>query len=65
MTNGDFVRQLDDRALARALMGRYVSECCTSPVTVQCPRTWDAELDCPPCEACLYRWLKEERRDEH
>lgn len=64
MTNGDYIRQLDDRTLAKVCMGSCVGEYCTAPVSVECPRTWDAELDCPPCEACLYRWLKEERRDE-
>lgn len=31
----------------------------------KCDRKWDAELNCAPCEACVYRWLKKERRDEH
>lgn len=65
MTNGDYIRQLDDRTLAKVWTGGCVGEYCTAPVAVECPRTWDAELDCSPCEACLYRWLKEERRDEH
>lgn len=65
MTNGDFVRQLDDRALAKAMMGSCIREYCRSPLAEQCNDTWDAELDCSPCEACVFRWLKEERHDEH
>lgn len=64
MTNGDFVRQLDDMSLASALMGG-LSEFCTSPNPANCDHRWDEELDCYCCVACVYRWLKEERRDEH
>ena len=65
MTNGDSVRQLDDRALAKALTGSYVNEYCIDPLAERCNDSWDAELDCSPCEACVFRWLKEERHDEH
>lgn len=64
MTNSEFVRQLDDRTLAKALIGGCINEYCTSPVATECPRTWDDELDCSPCEACIRRWLKQERRCE-
>ena len=65
MTNGDFVRQLDDMSLVRALTGGLIEQYCTSPNPRACAPTSDEELDCSCCEACLYRWLKEERRDEH
>lgn len=65
MTNGDFVRQLDDMSLAEALMGSLGSQFCTSPNPASCDHRWDEELDCSCCVACVYRWLKEERRDEH
>lgn len=65
MTNGDFVRQLDDMSLVRAMMGDFVNQYCTSPNPRKCDHEWDEELDCSCCTACAYRWLKEERRDEH
>lgn len=63
--NTDYVRELDDMSLARALTGGLVEQYCTSPDPRKCDRKWDAELNCTPCEACVYRWLKEGRRDEH
>jgi hypothetical protein len=63
--NTDYVRALDDRSLAKALLGGLIKQYCTSPDPAECDHKWDAELDCSCCEACLYRWLKEERRDEH
>ena len=65
MTNGDFVRQLGDMSLARALTGGLIEQYCTSPNPRECDHKWDEELDCSCCTACMYRWLKEERRDEH
>lgn len=65
MTNGDFVRQLSDGQLASALMGGLVNQYCTSSNPRECDHEWDEELDCSCCTACMYRWLKEERRDEH
>ena len=65
MTNGDFVRQLDDMSLTRALTGGLIEQYCTSPNPRECDHKWDEELDCSCCTSCLYRWLKEERRDEH
>lgn len=65
MTNGDFVRQLDDMSLAEALMSCLCNQFCTSPNPRECDHKWDEELDCSCCTACVYRWLKEERRDEH
>ena len=65
MTNGDFVRQLDDMSLASALMGGLVDQFCTSPNPKRCDHEWDKELDCSCCVSCVYRWLKEERHDEH
>lgn len=64
MTNGDFVRQLSDGQLASALMGGLVNQYCTSSNPRECDHEWDEELDCSCCTACMYRWLKEERRDE-
>ena len=40
--NKDYVRELDDMSLAKALMGGLVDQYCTSSN----PRKWDAELDC-------------------
>lgn len=65
MTNGDFVRQLDDMSLTRALTGGFIEQYCTSPNPACCDHRWDEELDCSCCTACAYRWLKKERRDEH
>ena len=65
MTNSDYIRQLSDSQLARALMGDFVNQYCTSSNPRKCDHKWDAELNCSPCEACLHRWLKEKRRDEH
>ena len=65
MTNGDFVRQLDDMSLAKALMGDLVNQYCTSSNPRKCDHEWDDELDCSACEACVFRWLKGERRDGH
>ena len=65
MTNSDYIRQLSDGQLASALMGGFTSQYCTSPNPRECDHKWDEELDCSCCEACLYRWLKEERHDEH
>ena len=62
--NIDYVRELDDRSLAKALLGGLINQYCTSPDPLKCDHKWDEELDCSPCEACLYRWLKEERRSE-
>lgn len=62
--NTDYVRELDDRSLAKALMGGLINQYCTSSNPRKCDHKWDAELDCSPCEACVFRWLKEERRDE-
>lgn len=64
MTNGDFVRQLDDMSLAEALMGGLVDQFCTSSNPRECDHEWDDELNCSCCTACVFRWLKEERRDE-
>ena len=65
MTNGDFVRQLDDMSLARALTGGLIEQYCTSPNPRECDHKWDEELDCSCCTACAYRWLREGRHDEH
>ena len=63
--NTDYVRELSDMALARALMGGLINQYCTSPNPMECDHKWDSELNCSPCEACAFRWLKEVRRDEH
>ena len=63
--NTDYVRELSDMALARALMGGLINQYCSSPNPMECDHKWDAELNCSPCEACAFRWLKEVRRDEH
>ena len=59
--NTDYVRELDDMSLAKALMGGLVDQFCTSPNPRECDHSWDEELDCPCCTACVYRWLKEEK----
>ena len=63
--NTDYVRELDDMSLASALMGGLSDQFCTSPNPRECDHEWDEELDCSCCVACAYRWLKEERHDEH
>ena len=63
--NADYVRELDDLSLARALTGEFIEQYCTSPNPLECKHKWDEELDCSCCTACVYRWLKKERRDEH
>lgn len=62
--NTDYVRELDDMSLARALTGGLVEQYCTSSNPLKCDHKWDEELDCSCCTACMYRWLKEERRSE-
>lgn len=63
--NTDYVRELDDMSLAKALMGGLGNQFCTSPNPAHCDHKWDEELNCSCCTACAYRWLKKERRDEH
>lgn len=65
MTNSDYIRQLRDDQLARAMLGTFTHQYCTSPDPLKCPKSWDEELNCSPCESCVRKWLKEERRDEH
>lgn len=65
MTNGDYIRQLDDMSLAKALMSGLGNQFCTSPNPRECDHKWDEELDCSCCTVCAYRWLRKERRDEH
>lgn len=65
MTNSDYVRQLDDSQLASALMGKFINQYCTSPNPYECTKGWDYDQNCSPCESCVRRWLKEERRSEH
>lgn len=64
-SNADYVRELDDLSLARALTGEFIEQYCTNPNPRKCRHKWDEELDCSCCTACAYRWLKEVRRDEH
>ena len=65
MTNSDYIRQLSDGKLASVMMGTFTHQYCTSPNPLKCPKGWDEELNCSPCESCVRKWLKEERRDEH
>ena len=65
MTNSDYIRQLSDDSLARALVGTFTRQYCTSPNPLECDHEWDEELDCSCCVACAYRWLRKERHDEH
>lgn len=65
MTNSDYIRQLRDDQLASVMMGTFTHQYCTSPNPLKCPKSWDEELNCSPCESCVRKWLKEERRDEH
>lgn len=65
MTNSDYIRQLSDDKLAKVMMGTFTHRYCTSPDPLKCPKSWDEELNCSPCESCVRKWLKEERHDEH
>lgn len=65
MTNSDYIRQLSDGQLASALMGKFIHQYCTRPDPRKCPKSWDYDQNCSPCESCVRKWLKEERHDEH